>query len=422
MKRKNGSKIRMKNGIVAALDVGSSKVTCFIAKPGSDGKPEILGIGQRLSNGVKSGIIVDMDAAEASIRAAVEAAEHMAGETVDSVFVALNAGDPTSRRIHFEIALDGHQISESDVRRVLDPEALNEEEPADRQLIHAIPISYSIDGNGGVKDPVGIFGNRLGVNLHRVTAGTAAIRTLETCISRCHLKVDAEVVTPYASGLGCLVDDEMDLGVTLIDLGGGTTTISVFMEGQLVHTDSIRIGGMHVTNDIAKGLSTSVNHAERIKTLFGSALPSQYDDHEVIKVQMIGEEESHAANQVPRSMLVGIIRPRIEETLELVRSRLEASGFAKLTGRHVVLTGGGSQLTGVREMVGLMLDKQVRLGRPSGVKGLAESTGGGAFSTGVGLLKFALDKQPDFPLPMAEQAKIADSPLGKLGNWIRQNF
>jgi len=232
------------------------------------------------------------------------------------------------------------------------------------------------------------------------------------------------VVSAYASGLACLVDDEKDLGVTCIDMGGGTTTIAVFEGGQLVHTDAIPLGGVHVTNDIARGLSTPLTQAERLKTLYGSAMPSPSDDREILKVPLVGEDEDGAANQVPRSTLVQIIRPRLEETFEMVRGQIEAAGFDRLASRRVVLTGGASQMQGVREVAAQVLDKQIRLGRPAGFHGLPEATGGPAFATCAGLLRYAVQHQSERPAHhdnrMAEA--MAGGTFERLGGWLRKNF
>jgi cell division protein FtsA len=250
------------------------------------------------------------------------------------------------------------------------------------------------------------------------------VRNLSTVIHRCHLDIEAHVVSAYASGLACLVDDERDLGVTCIDMGGGTTTLAVFQGGQLVYTDTIPVGGVHVTNDIARGLSTPLIHAERMKTLYGSALPSPSDDREILKVPLVGEDEDGTTNQVPRSMLVQIIQPRLEETFELVRSRLEAGGFDKLAGRRVVLTGGATQMQGVRDLAAMVLDKQVRLGRPVGIVGLPEATSGPAFATCAGLLRYAV-LHPSAKTPARDtrsQESEGGNPLGRVGAWLRRNF
>lgn len=415
-------KPKPRTGLVAALDIGTTKVSCLIAKKDVDRPPRIVGIGHHASKGVKSGVIVDMEAAELAIRSAVEAAEQMAGENINTVTASLSGTGFASRLVSYDISISGHEISDQDLRRILDINHLAKDVPDDREIVHAITVGYSIDGNRGVHDPRGMFGDRLGVNLHVVTATRNAIKNLRTCIHRCHLEIDELVVAPYAAALSSLVGDEMRLGVTLVDMGGGTTNVSVFFDGGLVHTDSIPVGGVNVTNDIARGLSTPVAHAERMKTLYGSAMPSPSDDHEVIKVPLIGEEQTGEANPVPRSVLVGIIRPRIEETFEMIRDRLDAAGFGKVTGPRLVLTGGASLLPGVRELAGEILDKQVRMARPKPVEGLAEAASGPQFSTCAGLLDHAL-KAPSSTLGTAWRPQDAQSGrFGRLGQWFRENF
>jgi cell division protein FtsA len=248
------------------------------------------------------------------------------------------------------------------------------------------------------------------------------VRNHASAIGRSHREVDALVVGPYASGLSCLVEDEIALGVTVIDMGGGTTTIGVFFDGNLIFADYVPVGGGHVTNDIARGLSTSVAHSERMKTLFGSAISASTDEREMIAVPQIGEEDEGHVNHVPKSLLVGIIAPRIEETFELVRNRLEASGFDKVAGRRVVMTGGACQLHGAREFAALILDKQVRIGRPQRVAGLAEATGGPAFSTTAGLLHFALSERAEVSGVNRNSVGARRGVFGRLGLWLRENF
>jgi cell division protein FtsA len=413
---------KVRSGLVAALDLGTTKACCLIAKPVGEGGFEVVGIGHQVSHGLRSGSIIDMERTEATIRSTVEAAEQMTGENIRHVIVNVSCGAPHSRLIAYEVSIAGHEIGDNDLRRLLDPAGLPEAEKNERELIHLIPVGYSVDGNKGVRDPRGLHGERLGVNMHIISAATGPLRNLEQAITRCHLDICGKVVTPYASALSCIAEDETNLGVTCIDMGGGSTSISVFFDGELVHIDSIPVGGLHVTNDIARGLSTPLVHAERMKTLYGSAIPTPSDDHEIIKVPLIGEEESGETNQVPRSVLIGIIRPRIEETFEMIRGRLAEAGFDKVAGRRIVLTGGASQLPGVREMAASILDKQVRHGRPRPIPGLAESVSGPAFATSAGLLHFAFNNP-------AEEAKSAyrphDEPSGRfarLGQWLRENF
>ncbi|HZK91329.1 MAG TPA: cell division protein FtsA [Stellaceae bacterium] len=409
--------VRPRGSLIAGVDIGSTKICCFIARV--DGaEPRILGIGHQVSRGVKSGAIVNLDEVSDSIRAAVHAAEEMADEAIERVAVSLSAGFGPSRMVKAEIGIGGREISDGDLRQVLE-RGYAMRDAGDRAVIHSFPVGFSIDDSRGIRDPRGMIGSRLGVNMHIVTAGAAPVRNHGAVISRAMLEADAFVVSPYAAGLACLVEDETNLGVTVIDMGGGTTTIGVFVGGNLVFTDSVPVGGGHVTNDIARGLSTPLAHAERLKALFGSAISSTLDEREMIAVPQIGEEEYGHANHLPKSMLVNIIAPRIEETFEMVRNRLEAGGSDKIAGRRVVLTGGACQLHGVKELAGLILDKQVRIGRPLRVKGLAESTHGPAFSTAAGLLHFAMSERAENPRPRRHSAHGI---LGQVSNWIREFF
>jgi len=411
---------RARGGIVAAVDVGTTKVCCFVARI-EDGKPRIIGIGHQVSRGVRNGGIVDIDAASQAILTAVHAAEQMAGETLTELVVNLSGGFGASRLVKAEVSLNGREVSNQMMRRVLEA-GHRIKEPPDRTVIHSIPVGFTIDHGRSVRDPRGMFGQKFAVNMHVVTAATSAVRNLASCIGRCHLEIAALVASPYASGLACLVADESELGVTVIDMGGGTTTIGVFFDGNLVFADSVAVGGSHVTNDIARGLSTSIAHAERMKTLYGSAIASPSDERETITVPLVGEEEEGQVNHVPKSLLVGIVSPRLEETFELVRDGLEASGFDKITGRRVVLTGGACQLPGTRELAGLILDKQVRIGRPLRIEGLAEATAGPAFSSAAGLIHFALSERAEVP---RRGRALTDEPsglVGRLGHWVREYF
>jgi cell division protein FtsA len=351
----------------------------------------------------------------------VHAAEQMAGETIEDVVLNLSGGYPASQTVGVEVPLAGREVGEHDLHRVLmHGSQINGN--SERRLIHSIPVGYSIDGSKGIRDPRGMFGDRLGVDMHVVTAAAGAVRNLTTCVAKCHLDIKALVVSPYASGLAALVDDEMDLGVTVIDMGAGTTSLAVFFDGHVVYTDSVPIGGAHVTNDIARGLSTPLVHAERMKTLYGNCLATPADEREIIQVPQVGEEETGITNPIPRSILIGIIQPRLEETFELVRSRLEASGFDRVAGRRVVLTGGASQLGGVRELAALVLDKQVRMGRPIRVHGLADATGGPAFTTAAGLLTYALQAEPETMRPTRPEGDLSGGLFGRFGSWLKENF
>jgi cell division protein FtsA len=411
-----------RSGLIAALDVGTTKVSCLVARIGSPQNLKVVGFGHQASKGLRNGAFVDLEAAEATIRATVEAAERMAGDTVRHVVVNVSAGAPRSHMIAYELAVAGQEIGDADVRRILDPHGYGASLPLDHDILHVIPVGYSIDGCRGVRDPRGMFGQRLGVNLHVVTASAGAIRNLSTCVSRCDLEIGAKVVSAYASALGCLVDDETALGVTMIDMGGGTTSVAVYFDSELVHTDSIPVGGLHVTRDLARGLSTPLNQAERIKTLFGTCLPSPSDVRQMIEVPPIADDAGAEFGQVPRSLLVNIIRPRVEEIFEMVRARLVDAGFDKVAGRRAVLTGGASQLAGAPELAGMILDKQVRVARPRRIDSLPEAASGPSFATGVGLLRHAVTQTQETAF---SALRPTDEPTGrwsKLGQWIRQNF
>ena len=414
---KNGTKAR--TGLIAALDIGASKVCCFIARAPEEGRPRVIGIGHQICHGLRGGVLIDMEAAEVSILGAVHAAEQMAGETIRGVVVNLSGGHPASHSVGVEVPIAGHAIGESDLRRAL-TQSCQSNGLAEAELIHAVPIGYSIDGDRGIRDPRGMYGERLGVEMHMITAAGGAVRNFRTCIERCHLSVEEMVVSAYASGLAALVEDEIDLGVTLIDMGAGTTSFAVFYDGQVLHNDGIAVGGAHVTSDIARGLSTPIAHAERMKTLYGCAMASAEDEHDIIDVPQVGEDSCQAPNHVPRSILNGIIQPRLEETFELVRGRLEASGVLHLAGRRVVLTGGASQLQGARELAALILDKNVRMGRPLRLRGLADSVAGPAFATCAGLVAYAIDDPAAWPMPAVLPKGEPNGLIGRVGGWIRE--
>jgi cell division protein FtsA len=418
-------KTKPKGDIVTALDVGSSKVVCLIARIDGQGMAAVVGVGHQVSRGVRAGAIADMEAAETAIRHAVHSAEEMTGEHIRDVTVNLAGGAPASQIVFAEVPIVGGEVTDADLRRALKTHN-SAVIPPDFQTIHAIPVSYSIDGSNGIRDPRGMYGERLGMDIHLVTAKATAVRNLATCINRGHLDIDAFVVSPYAAGLACLVDDERELGSAVIDMGGGSTSIGVFFEGRMVFADCIPVGGHHVTKDIARGLTTPIQDAERVKTLHGTAMAGIGDDREIIDVPQVGEEDPGHTVQVARSILTGIIQPRVEEIFELVRSRLEASGFDKVAGRRVVLTGGASQLTGIRDLAQQVLDKQVRLGRPQGLFSLSEQCSGPEFATVAGLLCYALRHQGELMLSSAEldpePEDIAPGFLARVGGWFKENL
>ncbi len=420
-----------KSTVVSVLDVGSSKTTCMIAKltprdhsaiPGRTHDVQIIGFGNQRSRGIKSGVVIDLDAAERAIRLAVDAAEKMARMTIDSLIVNLSAGRLGSETFSAKVSLQG-EVDVHDIGRVLSAGRAHSVQEG-RTTVHSLPIGYALDGHRGIKDPRGMTGGQLGVDMHVVTADEAPLDNLELAINRSHLSIGAMVASAYGSGLATLVDDEAELGVVVIDFGAATTTMAVFLDGQFIHTDAIAIGGHHVTMDVARGLSTSLESAERLKVLSGSALANAADDGELLLVPPLGDEDRDAPNRLPRSALNRIIRARIEETLELVRDRLNDSGFSTLVGRRIVMTGGASQLNGLCEASRRILARNVRLGRPLGVKGLPEIARGPAYASSVGMLIYpqiggierAGRKQQVY------RATGTEGPLGRFGRWFKESF
>ncbi|MBN9044762.1 MAG: cell division protein FtsA [Rhizobiales bacterium] len=423
-----------KTRLLTVLDVGSSKVSCVIARlrpreggallPGRTHRMDVIGIGHQRSRGVKSGVIIDLDAAEQSIRLAVDAAERMAGLTVDSLIVNISAGRLKSETFTASVNLGGHEVEQADIRRVLAAGA-KQALAAERHLVHSLPIGYTLDGERGIRDPLGMLGDSLGVDMHVLTADAAPLRNLELCINRCHLSVEAIVATPYASGLAALVGDEAEMGAACIDMGGGTTTISVFSEGKFIHADAVAIGGNHVTMDVARGFSTRMEDAERLKVMYGSALPSAADDRDLISVPPIGDDERDVPNQYPRSVLTRIIRARVEETLELVRDRLNQSGLGHIVGKRVVLTGGASQLPGMPEAARRILARNVRIGRPLGIAGLPEAAKGAAFASTVGLLIYPQVAGIEERSVKAATYGLMTGTGGRIqrvGQWLKESF
>ncbi len=377
----------LRAGPFGVLDIGSTKIACVIGRMESDGSLRVLGSGFTRSRGVRGGGITDLDEAERAIRAAVAMAEEMADHRLRSVTVNLSCGHPESRLFNVQWPVGGRQVSEADVRRVI-AEGRARAVTEGRETIHSLPVTFSVDETAGVSDPRGHHCEILSARLHVVDALSMALRNLGAAVGKCDLEISEAVSAPFAAGLSCLVEDERELGATVIDMGGGTTSLAVFADGQLLHTAQVPIGGQHVTRDLATILSTPIDNAERVKTLYGNAQACQDDEREILAVQQIGEED-HQFAKIPRSMVIGVIRPRLEETFEMIRDRLDSAGLGRAGAGRVVLTGGASQLVAVRDLAHRILERPVRLGRPAPLRGLAEAASGPAFATACGLLSWA---------------------------------
>jgi cell division protein FtsA len=377
-----------RNDTIAVLDMGGSKVACFVARINERREAKIIGVGYQLSKGIKGGIITDVEEAETSILAAVHAAEQMAGANIEHVMVGVTLPEMRSRHIRVELALGNEPVSERDLADIM--KEGRESAVAGEFLLHCLPYSFNLDNHKGIEDPRGMLGDKLIADLLVVTAPLNLIRNLRACISRCHMEVAEFVAAPYASALACLEEDEKELGVTMIDIGGSTTGYAVFTAGKMVHMGSVPLGANHITHDIALGLSTSIHNAERLKTMHGSAIISPADDEVMIEVPQLGQADEEDGNAIPRSSLNHIIRPRLEEMFELVRDRLDASGLGKMAGSRVVITGGGSQMIGLSDMATKILQKQVRVAKIRQIEGLGDAVSGPAFSAPLGMVNHAL--------------------------------
>lgn len=433
--------------ICAALDIGTHKISCMIARVHrrsgdalSEGEAnfdfQVIGTGHQASQGVKAGVIVDLNATESAIKQAVSAAEKIAGVTVDEVVVNVSCGRLCSDAFQFGVDVPGQQVRTEDLDRVL--KTARARGRADQRLtLHSFPMGYALDDNIGIKDPRGMYGDKLSVGMHVVTAEPGPLRNLAVSIDRCHLKVDRVAASPLVSGLATVTADEAELGVLCVDMGAGCTTLAVFMEGMFVHADAIALGGGHVTLDLARGLSMPLAHAERAKTLHASALQSPSDEREMVEIETVGTDLPEEAQiidggdqgngvtrvRVPRALLTGIAAPRVEEIFELLRDRLKAAGLGEIGESRVVITGGASQLPGAREVAGKILGGTARRGEPRRHGGVPEAMSGPAFACLTGLVTYAQTAERE-PGAASDRVRMqgSSSYFARVGHWLKESF
>lgn len=407
---------------IAALDIGSSKVCCIIVKIGRDKKVNVVGYGYNASKGIKNGFITDINQATLSICNAVESAEQMANERIDRVIVNVS-GDKTKSIIKNSLINinKNRPVSEADINKVIE-KGISKINVEDNELIHCLPTSYRLNMGEEIKDPLDIYGETLSVDILLGLIPELNYRNIATVIENSHLEIAEKCFTAYASALSCLVEDEREIGATIVDIGGGTTSITTFKNGHPIYFSSIGVGGNNITNDIAWGLTTSFTHAERLKTLHGCAFLTSHDKQETLNIYPVGEEDDSSIRQVPKSELISIITPRIEEIFELVNEKLSEQGLKDIASHRVVLTGGTAQLPGIREVASMVLDKQVRLGKPRNFINLPESLNNPAFSTVIGLLLFALSYTEKKPRKVINKPVNNATGLGRVFGWMKQNF
>jgi len=428
--RRNSASPADSDQCVTVLDIGSSKVCCLIARvdpaeacenPFSAERIHVVGFGNQESSGIKAGWISDISSAEDAIRSAVAEAERMAGIEVKKVILPVSCGRIQSLNFAASHTVESDAVSESDIDSVFTA-GYQFATREGRTVLHMIPIGYTLDGTGGIQNPRGLAAEELTVDLHAVTADPQPLTNLGRVVDRCHLTVAGTVAAPYASGLAVIDNEEANLGVACIDIGGGTIKLSVFAEGHFIYADALTLGGHYITTDIARSLSMPVQEAERIKTLHGCAVSAPSDEQELISYQAIGEDQFQLA-EATQAQLGALIRPRIEEMLDAIWERLEKSGCAGLAGQRVVLTGGSANIPGLADMAAQHLDKSVRIGRPTGITGLPDIASRSDFSTTVGALLCAL--QPRLKLNLGMDSGPDDpSPnyLRRMGQWFRESF
>ena len=433
---RNMRRAAMQRGVIAILDVGTSKIACLILR--FDGLEEtrdndgvgsmagqsnfrVIGAATTKSRGVRFGEIAVMNETERAIRTAVQAAQKMASVRVDHVIACFSGAEPRSYGLAGEIELQDSVVTEQDVARVMaacDVPDIGE----GREVVHAQPVNFALDHRTGLADPRNQIGNRLACDLHLLSVEASVVQNLLYCIKRCDLDLAGIASSAYVSGIASLVEDEQELGAACIDMGGGSTGLSIFMKKHMIFADSVRLGGDHVTSDIAKGLQVPLAVAERIKTKHGGVHATGMDDREMIEVGGDSGDWDKDRRQISRTELIGIIRPRIEEILEDVRVRLDSAGFDHLPSQQIVLTGGASQIPGLDGLASRILGQRVRMGRPLRVQGLPQAATGAAFSSTVGLCLFAAHPQDewwDFDIPVERYPARS---LKRAFKWFKDNW
>jgi len=402
--------------IIVGLDIGTSKVVCIVGEISPEGDVEIIGIGRHASRGLKKGVVVNIESTVQSIQRAVEEAELMAGCEIRRVYAGIAGSHIRSLNSHGIVAIRDREVFQPDIDRVIDA-ARAVAIPADQKILHILPQEFVIDSQEGVKEPLGMSGVRLEAKVHLVTCAVNAAQNIEKCIRRCGLEVEDIVLEQVASGYAVLTEDEKDLGVCLVDIGGGTTDIAIFTDGAIKHTAVIPIAGDQVTNDIAMALRTPTPNAEEIKIKYACALASLAGENETIKVPSVGERNDR---DLSRQTLAEVVEPRYDELFTLVQAELRRSGFEDLVAAGIVLTGGTSKMEGVVELAEEIFHMPVSIGKPQGITGLIDIVKNPIYSTAVGLLLYGSETQTESVSRPSEDggASLTD----KVKKWFMKNY
>jgi len=404
--------------LVVGLDVGTSKIVAIVGELASDGTIEVVGVGMHPSRGLKKGVVVNIESTVRSIQRAVEEAELMAGCEIHSVYAGIAGSHIRSLNSHGIVAIRDKEVMPADVDRVIDA-ARAVAIPADQKILHVIPQEFVIDQQDGIREPVGMSGVRLEARVHIVTGAVSSAQNIEKCVRRCGLTVDDIVLEQLASSYSVLTEDEKELGVCLVDIGGGTTDIAIFSEGGLRHTAVIPIAGDQVTNDIAIALRTPTKSAEEIKLRYACALPQLTSAEETIEVPSVGER---APRRLGRQTLAEVVEPRYAELFALIQAEIRRSGFEDMIAAGIVLTGGASKMEGAAELAEEIFHTQVRLGTPIGVSGLVEVVRNPIHATGVGLLIYAREALTGGRSPETRKARSFKDMFQQMRRWFEGNF
>lgn len=407
--------------MIVGLDIGTSKVVAIVGEISPSGELEIVGIGSHQSRGLKKGVVVNIESTVQSIQRAVEEAELMAGCQIHSVYAGIAGSHIRSLNSHGIVAIRDREVADHDVDRVIDA-AQAVAIPADQRVLHILPQEFVIDSQEGVKEPLGMSGVRLESKVHLVTCAVNAIQNIEKCIRRCGLEPEETILEQLASSYAVLTDDEKELGVCMVDIGGGTTDIAIFTEGSIKHTGVIPIAGDQVTNDIAMALRTPTQYAEEIKIKYACALTQLAGADETIKVPSVGDREPR---DMSRQSLAEVVEPRYDELFTLVQAELRRSGYEDLVAAGIVLTGGTSKMEGVVELAEEIFHMPVRIGAPQFVSGLADIVKNPIYSTGVGLLQYGLKQQIEGDRrrnSIANNSKSEEGVMSRFKDWLKGNF
>lgn len=405
--------------LVVGLDIGTSKVLAIVGEVSADGEVEIIGVGHHPARGMKKGVVVNIESTVQSIQRAIEEAELMAGCQIHSVYAGIAGSHINSFNSHGIVAIKDKEVGQGDMDRVIEA-ARALAIPTDQKVLHILPQEYIIDKQEGIREPIGMCGVRLEAKVHIVTGAVSAAQNIIKCVRRCGLEVDDVILEQLASSIAVLTEDEKELGVCLVDIGGGTTDICVFTDGAIRHTAVIPIAGDQVTNDIAVALRTPTQHAEEIKKQFGCALSQLPGADETIEVPSVGDRPPRSLS---RQTLAEVIEPRIEELYGLIVAELRRSGFEDVIGSGIVLTGGSSKLEGMVDLAEEVFHMPVRLGVPQNIRGLSGVVENPIYATGVGLVLFGADKRSG--KGYAHRSGEVEGVKGmwsKMKSWFQGNF